>query len=189
MQGALGGWSGGSSDAWMELSSISDAVADGGSWMGFGAHNTSETSEYDGFGRQDYMNMMNGLDSNAMGGSFMSSWATEAKYNDLYKAINGPFAAGAAGAGGAGGAGGAAPTMATFTFESIEWPVEPSCIIDVTTKAINEWFLANGKGGDAMTTIGNVLATQTLPLIVRTLTGNCRLCSTGWTNFNHSRLH
>ena len=86
MQGGInGGWTAGSSDAWMELSSLSYGVANGGSWMGFGSHNSTNSSEYDGFSRQDYMWMMNGLNGGAMGQSWMDQWATESAYDSFYK--------------------------------------------------------------------------------------------------------
>ena len=158
MQGGLGGWSNGASDAWMEMSSLSNGVANGGSWLGFESHNATNSSEYDGFSREDYMNMMNGLDGSVMGQSWMDQWATEAAYDGFYKGINGPFAP----AGPAGPAGPAA-TLPTITFVSIEWPVDTACLIEVTTREINEWFAANGKSADALTTIGTVMATQTQP--------------------------
>merc|ERR1711970_60806 len=165
MQGGLGGWANGASDAWMELSSLSNGVANGGSWLGFGSHNGSETSEYDGFSKQDYMNMMNGLDGSVMGQSWMDQWATEAAYEGFYKGINGPFPPSVP------GAGGDPATLATITFVSIEWPVEPQCVIDVTSREAKEWFEANGKSTDDMTTITSVLDGQTDPFNCESVDG------------------
>ena len=166
MQGGLGGWYGGASDAWMELSSLSDCVANGGSWLGFGSHNATNSSEYDGFSREDYMNMMNGLDGSVMGSSWMDSWANEAAYDGFYKGINGPFPP----AGPAGPAGPAA-TLPTITFVSIEWPVEPACVIEVTSREAIEWFTANGKSTDDLTTITSVLDGQAEPFNCESVDG------------------
>merc|ERR1712147_514871 len=148
MQSGLGGWAGGASDAWMELSSLSDGVANGGSWLGFGSHNATNSSEYDGFSREDYMNMMNGLGGSVMGSSWMDSWANEAAYDGFYKGINGPFPP----AGPAGPAGPAA-TLPTITFVSIEW------------------FTANGKSTDDLTTITSVLDGQAEPFNCESVDG------------------